>query len=132
MHVSHRPFQPVWTLPAPAAKAAPDSTEFVEIARIAEDLGEGGKRGCFKRGPGRGRLRQPRNESAALAAAAKNSSDIAKWSPASIATFDLTTIGATNAEPHADSPKDAGNLLMDASENELSLDDLLARIASAD
>jgi hypothetical protein len=131
MHISHRPFLPVWTPPAPAAKTPPDTAEFVEIARIAEDLGGGGKWGRFKREPGRGRLRQTRNESGARAAA-KNSPDTATWSPASIATFDFTTIGATNAEPHADSHKDVGNLLMDAPENELSLDDLLARIVSAD
>jgi hypothetical protein len=42
-------------------------------------------------------------------------------------------IGATNAEPHAASPEDAKSPgKPDAPENELSLDDLLARIVSAD
>jgi hypothetical protein len=120
MHISHRPLLAVWTPSELAPKAAPDSTKFVEIARIAEDLGEGAKRGRFIR-PRRARVRQPRNEVAAVDSDVENSSDIAKWSPASIATFDLTTIGATNAEPYADSPKDAGNLRMDASETSFRL-----------
>jgi hypothetical protein len=132
MHVSHRPLLPVWTPPAPAAKAASDSAEFVEIAHIAEDLGEGGKRGRFTR-PRQGRDRQPRNEGAAADSGAKNSSDIAKWSPAAIAAFDLTTIGAANNDPNAASPEDAQRPQKpDSPEDELSLANLLARIVSAD
>ncbi len=134
MHVSHRPFLPVWTPQAPAPKATPDSAEFVEIARIAEDLGEGGKRGRFNRTRrGRGRAPQPASESAAADSGAKNLFEIGKWSPASIATFDLTTIGAAKVAPAAASPEDAKRpQKLDAPEDEPSIDDLLARIVSAD
>ncbi len=132
MHVSHRPFLPVWTPQAPAPKATPDSAECVEIARIAEDLGEGGKRGRFTRAR-QGRIREPGNEGAAVASGAKDSFEIAKWSPASIATFDLTTIGAAKVAPAAASPEDAKRpQKLDAPEDEPSIDDLLARIVSAD
>jgi hypothetical protein len=132
MHVSHKPFLPVWTPAAPAPKESPsDTTEFVEIARIAEDLGEGARRGGFARSR-QGRAPRSRREAGVTDPLAPKASCGANWSPSPLAVCDLTTISAMEAGPHGVSPiGENGARESTASEKGLSLGELLSRITTA-
>ncbi len=153
MHVSHRLFPAVWTPTALAPKTPPppDSTEFAAVAAIAEDLADGRDRLRSMRSR-QARRARPRSESP-VAASVAYSSGSARWSPGFCTTFDLTTIGAEPDDAPPGDLKDASKPAApeasdvpqpsavsqrcdvpqpsDVPDDELSLDELLARIVAA-
>lgn len=131
MHVSHRPFFPVWTPAAPTPNPSRELAEFIEIAQIAEDLCEDGKPGHHNRRQRQTRSPQPEHEQATFAAAELSTQE-AKWSPGLCMRFHLTIIEATGSEPSDASLKDTeGPINTDPPIDEPSLEILLSRIVSA-
>lgn len=103
-------------------------TELNGIARIAEDLGEGGGRRSFERRTQRDNPRRHDTNSAPFADAANGPCEITGSSPVPRAVFDVTMISATNER---DSLKEAnGRSVASTPADDPSLDDLLALIIS--